>query len=91
MKKPWYAALLGFTLCLVMSGYALAQNPAAEWQKSKHSNKELAANDAGVWELRKLDTAMCGRCHTEQGFKAWVPQLMKGDPAPIKKPNGEKS
>jgi len=91
MKKSLYAAFLAFTLCLVVSNYASAQNPAAEWQKSKHSDRELPANDAAVWELRKLDTAMCGRCHTEQGFKAWVPQLMKGDPSPIKKPNGEKA
>jgi cytochrome c553 len=91
MKNSLYAALLVFAFCLILSGDGWAQNPAAEWQKSKHSDRELPANDVGVWELRNLDTAMCGRCHTEQGFKAWAPQLMRGDPAPIKKPNGEKA
>jgi hypothetical protein len=91
MKKLMYIALLVIMLGLVCPSSTSAQNPTVEWQKSKHSNRELAANDAGIWEIRKLDTAHCGRCHTEQGFKAWVPQLMKGDPSPLKKPDGQKA
>ncbi len=75
-------------LWLVVVSYALAQNRMAEWQKSKHADKELPVNDAATWEVRKTDAAHLGRCHSEQGFKAWVTQLMKGDPSVLKKPDG---
>jgi len=91
MRKVCRMKLLLVLLCLIFTTYAAAQDPMAEWQKSKHSDRDLPANDAAVWELRQLDTAHCGRCHTEQGFVAWVPQLMRGDPSVLKKPNGEKA
>jgi cytochrome c553 len=90
MRKG-YVGLLVFVLCFVVVGLAAAQNPTAEWKKSKHANRELAADDAATWEMRKEATAHCGRCHSEQGFKAWVPQLLKGDPSPLKKPDGSKA
>jgi len=80
--------LLVMVLCFVVAGFAAAQNQSADWQKSKHANRKLAAEDAATWEMRKEAAAFCGRCHSEQGFKAWVPQLMKGDPGPLKKPDG---
>ena len=89
MRKLCRIELLAILLCLLFSIYATAQNEMTQWQKSKHADRELPANDVGVWELRQLDTAHCGRCHTEQGFVAWVPQLMRGDPSPLKKPNGQ--
>jgi hypothetical protein len=89
MKKV-YLGLLVLVLCFVVVGFAAAQNPTVEWKKSKHANRELAVMDA-TWEGRKLDAAHCGRCHSEQGFKAWLPQLLKGDPGPFKKPDGSKA
>jgi len=90
VMKRVYLGLLMFVLCFVAVDFAAAQNPTAEWKKSKHANRELAVMDA-TWEGRKLDAAHCGRCHSEQGFKAWLPQLLKGDPGPFKKPDGSKA
>ncbi len=53
-------------------------------------DKETAIDEA-TWENRKENAAHCGRCHAEQGFSTWVPQLLKGDPSPIKKPDGTKA
>ena len=41
MRKG-YLGLLVLVLCFVFVGLAAAQNPTAEWQKSKHANRELA-------------------------------------------------
>jgi hypothetical protein len=87
MRRRRYLGFLVLMFCLVVAGSAIAQTPSAEWQKSKHANKELAVHEA-TWEGRKADAAHCARCHSEQGFKAWVPQLLKGDPGLIKKPDG---
>lgn len=91
MKKETYLSFSLFMLCLIVVRFASAQNPTAEWQKSKHADRELPANDVAAWETRNLETMHCGRCHTEQGFKAWVSQLMKGDPSDIKKPDGKEA
>ncbi len=88
MRKMHVVGFLILLFCLALAGVASAQNPAAEWKKSKHANRELAADDAATWETRKTAAAHCGRCHSEQGFMAWVPQLLKGDPGNIKKPGG---
>lgn len=89
MKKV-YSGLLVLVLCFVFVGFAASQTPSADWPKSKHANKELAVHEA-TWEGRKEAAAHCGRCHSEQGFKAWVPQLLKGDPSFFKKPDGSKA
>ena len=85
-----FLGFLVFVFCFVFVDFAASQNPTAEWKKSKHGNRELAVLDA-TWEGRKEDTAHCARCHAEQGFKAWLPQLMKGDPSLFKKPDGSKA
>jgi hypothetical protein len=90
MKKTTFFAYLVSVACLVFAGTAAAQNPPADWQKSKHANKELATHEA-TWEGRKEATPHCARCHSEQGFKAWVPQLLKGDAGFFKKPDGGKA
>ena len=87
MKKARHVGFLVLALCLVVSGFASGQNLSAEWQTGKHANRELAVHEA-TWEGRQTNAAHCGRCHSEQGFKAWLPQLMKGDPGLIKKPDG---
>jgi cytochrome c553 len=88
MRKTVYWGFLVFVFCFSVVNYASAQNQSAQWQKSKHANRELAADDAATWEMRKEATAHCARCHSEQGFKAWLPQLTKGDPGFLKKPDG---
>jgi hypothetical protein len=90
MKRTIYLGLIVVVFCLVIVGFASAQNPDEEWKKSKHGNRELPVADA-TWEGRKEATSHCARCHAEQGFKAWLPQLMKGDPGFFKKPDGSKS
>jgi cytochrome c553 len=90
MKKTKYLGFLVVVLCFVVVGSAAAQNQSAQWQKSKHANKELAVHEA-TWEGREANAAHCARCHSEQGFKAWVPQLLKGDPGFIQKPDGSKA
>ena len=58
-----------------------------EWASSGHANRELARLQATV-ETRGATAAHCGRCHSEQGFLAWLPQLNKGNSGLIAKPDG---
>jgi len=58
-----------------------------EWASSGHANRALARAQATV-EGRGATAAHCGRCHSEQGFKAWLPQLAKGNPGLLTKPDG---
>jgi hypothetical protein len=68
MKKAKYVGSLVFVLCLVVVSFASAQNPMAEWQKSKHADKELPVNDAATWEIRKTDTALMASCFPVGGM-----------------------
>jgi len=90
MKTTRHAELLVLIAFFSFIASAMAQNPLAEWQKSKHANKELAISDA-TWETRKETAAHCGRCHSEQGFIVWIRQLQKGNPGLIIKPDGSKA
>ncbi|HEU4741841.1 MAG TPA: hypothetical protein VFS50_09645 [Meiothermus sp.] len=60
----------------------------AQWEKSAHNNVNTTLVNATV-EARGATAAHCGRCHSDQGFRAWLPQLMKGDPGNIKGPDGK--
>lgn len=84
-----YLIVLFSLIFVIIFGIAFAQNPSDEWKKSKHANKELSMHEA-TWEGRKDQVAHCARCHSEQGFKVWISQLLKGDPSFIKKPDGSK-
>ena len=88
MRQATYSGILVILFCFIFVGFAAAQSPMAEWQKSKHGSKELV--EEATWANRQEAAAHCGRCHSEQGFMAYVPQLMKGDPTPFKKPDGSK-
>ncbi|HEY6103790.1 MAG TPA: hypothetical protein VI007_11265 [bacterium] len=85
------AAIVAVALAVVLvGGVVLAKAQAdfrAQWAKSGHANRELARLDATV-ETRGETAAHCGRCHTEQGFLAWLPQLNAGNPGLIAKPDG---
>ncbi len=85
------AAIVVVALAVVLiSGVVLAKAQAdfrAQWAKSGHANRELPRLDAVV-ETRGVTAAHCGRCHAEQGFLAWLPQLNAGNPGLITKPDG---
>jgi len=87
-----FSALLIPLLCLTVADRAPAadKSPMEQWRESKHSNRHLAQDEA-TWEGRQEAAAFCGRCHSSQGFRAWVPQLLNGDPGPFKKPDGSKA
>ena len=84
-------ATVAIALAVVLiSGVVLAKAQAdfrAQWAKTGHANRELARLDATV-ETRGETAAHCGRCHAEQGFLAWLPQLNRGNPGLITKPDG---
>lgn len=87
-RRSW--VVLGFLVAVVFVAAVAAKGAGdkrAEWASSGHANKALAVLEATV-ENRGATAAHCGRCHAEQGFKAWVPQLMKGNPGLIAKPDG---
>src|SRR3972149_11000031 len=72
------------TITVVARGRA---DKRQQWASSKHANRELAREEATV-EKRGETAAHCGRCHSEQGFLAWLPQLEKGNTGLITKPDG---
>ncbi|OGO32372.1 MAG: hypothetical protein A2Z29_02130, partial [Chloroflexi bacterium RBG_16_56_11] len=44
-----------------------------QWEESGHANFELALDEATV-ETRGAFAGYCGRCHSAQGFLAWIQQ-----------------
>ncbi|MDR7418737.1 MAG: hypothetical protein QN178_07475 [Armatimonadota bacterium] len=60
----------------------------AQWAKSGHANRLLATLEGTADGRRGLTAAHCGRCHTEQGYLAWLPQMQRGNPGLITKPDG---
>jgi hypothetical protein len=58
-----------------------------QWEGSRHNNVNTTMVHATV-EARAAGAASCARCHSDQGFRAWLPQLMRGDPGPIRGPDG---
>jgi len=75
---------------ILIGGTALVRAQAdirAQWATTGHANRQLARDDATV-ETRGAFAAHCGRCHTEQGFLAWLPQLNAGNPGLITRPDG---
>ena len=60
----------------------------AQWAKSKHANRLRPTLEATADGRRGLTAAHCGRCHSEQGFLAWLPQMQRGNPGLIARPDG---
>jgi cytochrome c553 len=58
------------------------------WAGSAHNNINTTLKEATV-EQRQATAAHCGRCHSDQGFRAWLPQLQRGDFGNIKGPDGQ--
>lgn len=85
--------LLVVVLALALGGvvvWSQDQNAEkrAQWEQSKHNNVNTSLINATV-ESRGATAAHCGRCHSDQGFRAWLPQLLRGDPGNIKGPDGK--
>jgi hypothetical protein len=86
-RRRWIILGVVLTAVFVTGIAALAAGDRRqEWAKSAHAKRELT-REASI-EARGLTAAHCGRCHAEQGFKAWLPQLMKGNSGMIAQPDG---
>lgn len=86
-RRTWI--ILGGMLVAVFIAAAAALGAGdkrQEWARSGHANRGLT-QEATV-EARGLTAAHCGRCHAEQGFKAWLPQLFRGNSGMIAQPDG---
>jgi hypothetical protein len=85
----WTTLLI--TVLLLGLGVVVARAQAdfrAQWAKSGHANRLLATLEGAADGPRGLTAAHCGRCHTEQGYLTWLPQMQRGNPGLISKPDG---
>jgi hypothetical protein len=60
-------------VCATCHGEPARHGRFQQWQSTGHSNYELALDEATV-EARGSTAGNCGRCHSAQGFIAWVNQ-----------------
>jgi hypothetical protein len=58
--------------CATCHGEPLRHGRFQQWQESGHSNFELAQEESAVENRSSADH--CGRCHSGQGFIAWIQQ-----------------
>ena len=87
-RRPWVAfAVIAVVILVIAVAAKAAGDKRQEWARSAHANRELARAQATV-ENRGTTAAHCARCHSEQGFLAWLPQLEKGNVGFITKPDG---
>jgi hypothetical protein len=63
---------LGSGVCGSCHGEPLRHARFQQWQLSGHSNYELAVDEG--------DSGNCSRCHTANGFLAWLPVLLGDEP-----------
>jgi len=87
-RRSWI--ILGFVSVAVFIATVAALGAGdkrQEWAKSGHNNRALSRAQATV-EGRGVTAAHCGRCHSEQGYLAWLPQLEKGNPGLLARPDG---
>ena len=59
-------------VCAVCHGEPLRHGRFQQWQLSGHANYELAIEEG--------ESGSCARCHTGNGFLAWLPVLLDDDP-----------
>ncbi len=60
-------------VCIACHGEPPRHGRGQQWEESGHANYELAIEEATV-ESRGSLAAHCGRCHSGQGFLAWIEQ-----------------
>ena len=87
-RRLWIAiAVVAVVILIIAVAARGAGDKRQEWARSGHANRELARAQATV-ENRGTTAAHCARCHSEQGFLAWLPQLNKGNVGFITQPDG---
>lgn len=64
---------LSADVCGQCHGEPLRHARFQQWQLSSHANYDLALDEGG--------SGNCARCHTADGFLAWLPILLDDDPA----------
>jgi hypothetical protein len=64
---------LAADVCAVCHGEPLRHARFQQWQLSAHANYEVAIDEG--------ESGSCSRCHTANGFLAWLPVLLDDDPA----------
>jgi hypothetical protein len=64
---------LSSDVCATCHGEPLRHARFQQWQLSAHANYDLAVEEGG--------SGNCSRCHTANGFLAWLPILLDDDPA----------
>jgi predicted CXXCH cytochrome family protein len=64
---------LSADVCATCHGEPLRHARFQQWQLSGHANYELAIDEG--------TNGSCARCHTVNGFLAWLPVLLDEDPA----------
>ncbi len=64
---------LSAEVCAVCHGEPLRHARFQQWQLSGHANYELAFD--------RSESGNCSRCHSANGFLAWLPVLLDDDPA----------
>ena len=86
MKRALLTALALGLMISLSSKEAIQQ----EWEQSAHNNGVMGAKTLSVAtvEARAEGAAHCARCHSEQGFIAWLDQLKKGNPGNLVGPDG---
>jgi hypothetical protein len=60
-------------MCAYCHGEPPRHGRYQQWEESKHASMELTLED-GTVEGRGTSAAHCGRCHSGQGFLAWIQQ-----------------
>lgn len=60
------------TVCATCHGEPSRHGRYQQWQLSAHANYEVAIDEAG--------SGSCSRCHTANGFLAWLPILLGDQP-----------
>lgn len=92
MKLTFVRGLAVAVVCVALAAgmvvFSQATPQETAWEGSTHNNVATSLVHATV-ESRQATAAHCGRCHSDQGFRAWLPQLIRGDPGNIKGPNGQ--
>ena len=63
---------LSSDVCATCHGEPLRHARFQQWQLSAHANYELAIEEGG--------SGSCSRCHTGNGFLAWLPVLLGDEP-----------
>lgn len=90
LSSFWVAVLTVVLLLGVGVVVAKAQaDVRAQWARSKHGYRLAAYLEGTADGRRGLTAGHCGRCHTEQGHLAWLPQLERGNPGLIEQPDGK--